>query len=96
MCKALARELAPQGVRVNALCPSDIDAPMLDFQADRYGNGDPAAYFQRLMAHYPQAVQARFLSPAEVAQHVVWLPSPACAGVTVASVMLDFGLTAGY
>jgi enoyl-[acyl-carrier-protein] reductase (NADH) len=31
-----------------------------------------------------------------VAQHVVWLLSPACAAVTGASVMLDFGLTAGY
>ena len=96
MCKALARELAPHGVRVNALCPSDIASPMLDFQAQRYGEGDPNAYFRRLMAHYPQAAQSRFLSPAEVAQHVVWLLSPACAGVTGTSVMLDFGLTAGY
>ncbi|MBQ0958574.1 SDR family oxidoreductase [Ideonella sp. 4Y11] len=96
MSKALARELAPQGVRVNALCPSDIASPMLDFQAQRYGEGDPDAYHRRLLAHYPQAEAARFLSPQEVAQHAVWLLSPACAGVTGAAVMLDFGLTAGY
>lgn len=96
MSKALARELAPQGVRVNALCPSDIASPMLDFQAERYGDGDPAAYHHRLLAHYPQAESARFLTPEEVAQHAVWLLSPACAGVTGAAVMLDFGLTAGY
>lgn len=96
MSKALARELAPHGVRVNALCPSDIASPMLEFQADRYGGSDPASYLRRLLAHYPQGAQARFLSPSEVAQHVVWLLSPACAGVTGASVMLDFGLTAGY
>lgn len=96
MSKALARELAPQGVRVNALCPSDIASPMLDFQAARYGDGDPGAYHRRLLAHYPQGDAARFLTPLEVAQHVVWLLSPACAGVTGAAVMLDFGLTAGY
>lgn len=96
LTKALARELAPSGVRVNALCPSDIQSPMLAFQAERYGGGDPDAYFRRLLSHYPQEDRARFLQPAEVAQQVVWLLSDACAGVTGANVMLDFGLTAGY
>ena len=96
MSKALARELAPSGIRVNALCPSDIFSPMLEFQAARYGDGDPEGYYRRLMAHYPQQDKARFLTPSEVADHVLWLLSPACAGVTGANVMLDFGLTAGY
>lgn len=96
LTRSLARELAPHGVRVNALCPSDIQSPMLDFQARRYGAGDQDAYLRRLLAHYPQGEHARFLTPLEVAQHVVWLLSPACAGVTGAQVMLDFGLTAGY
>jgi len=96
LSKALARELAPQGVRVNALCPSDILSPMLEFQAQRFGDGDPEGYFRRLLDRYPQGAQARFLSPEEVAQHVVWLLSPACAGMTGAQVLLDFGLNAGY
>lgn len=96
LTKALARELASDGVRVNALCPSDILSPMLHFQAERYGDGDPEAYLQKLLTHYPQGQNARFLSPQEVAQHVVWLLSSACEGVTGAQVMLDFGLTAGY
>lgn len=96
LTRALARELAPHGVRVNALCPSDIQSPMLEFQARRYGGDDQEAYLRRLLAHYPQGEHARFLTPLEVAQHVVWLLSPACAGVTGAQVMLDFGLTAGY
>lgn len=69
---------------------------MLEFQADRYGGGDPASYLRRLMAHYPQGAQTRFLSPDEVAQNVVCLHSPVCSGVTGASVMLDVGLPAGY
>lgn len=96
LTKALARELAPKGVRVNALCPSDIASPMLDHQAAAYGNGDPAGYFARLLSHYPQGGKARFLTPDEVAQNVAFLLSPAAAGITGAAVMLDFGLTAGY
>jgi NAD(P)-dependent dehydrogenase (short-subunit alcohol dehydrogenase family) len=96
MTKALARELAPKGIRVNALCPSDIASPMLAFQAEAYGEGDPKGYFARLLAHYPQGEEARFLSPDEVAQNVAFLLSPAAAGITGAAVMLDFGLTAGY
>jgi NAD(P)-dependent dehydrogenase (short-subunit alcohol dehydrogenase family) len=96
MTKALARELAPQGIRVNALCPSDIASPMLDYQAQTYGAGDPAGYHARLLAHYPQGAAARFLTPDEVAQNVAFLLSPAAAGITGAAIMLDFGLTAGY
>ena len=96
MTKALARELAPKGIRVNALGPSDIASPMLDHQAAAYGAGDPQGYFARLLAHYPQGERARFLSPDEVAQNVAFLLSPAAAGITGAAVMLDFGLTAGY
>lgn len=96
MTRALARELAPQGVRVNALCPSDIASPMLRFQAERYGGGDPEGYYARLLALYPQGAQARFLTPEEVAENVAFLLSPAAGGMTGAAVMLDFGLTAGY
>lgn len=96
MTRALARELAPKGIRVNALCPSDIASPMLERQATVYGADDPQGYFARLLANYPQGRMARFLSPDEVAQNVAFLLSPAAAGITGAAVMLDFGLTAGY
>ena len=96
MSKALALELAPFGVRVNALCPSDIMSPMLQFQADRYGNGEPAAYYAGLLAHYPQREAARFITPDEVAAYITFLLSPAAAAVSGASAALDFGLTAGY
>ena len=96
MVRALARELAPKGIRVNALCPSDIDSPMLAHQAARFGDGDPQAYLSRLRSHYPQGEASRFLTTEEIAAQVAFLLSPASAGVTGASVMVDFGLTAGY
>jgi NAD(P)-dependent dehydrogenase (short-subunit alcohol dehydrogenase family) len=96
LSKSLALELAPHGVRVNALCPADIMSPMLQRQADVYGANDPSAYFRSLLAHYPQGAAARFIGTDEVAHHVAFLLSPAAAAVTGASVMLDFGLSAGY
>ena len=96
LSKSLAIELAPFGVRVNALCPSDIMSPMLQYQADTYGGGDPEGYLKNLLAHYPQGLNARFIQCEEVAQQVAFLLSPAAQAVTGAAVMMDFGLTAGY
>lgn len=96
LSKALALELAPFGVRVNALCPSDIMSPMLQSQADTYGGGDPQGYLKHLLSHYPQGEQSRFIQPEEVAQQVAFLLSPAAEAVTGASVMMDFGVTSGY
>ena len=96
MSKSLALELAPFGVRVNALCPSDINSPMLQYQAERYGNGNISEYFQNLLNHYPQGKNARFIEPHEVASYIAYLLSPAAEPITGAAVMLDFGVTAGY
>jgi NAD(P)-dependent dehydrogenase (short-subunit alcohol dehydrogenase family) len=96
LTRALAIELAPFGVRVNAVCPSDIMSPMLEHQANTYGGGDPTGYLRNLLSHYPQGEHSRFIEPGEVAQQVAWLLSPAAAAVTGAAVMMDFGITAGY
>lgn len=96
MSKALALELAPFGVRVNTLCPSDIMSPMLQYQAERYGNGDIQGYFQNLLSHYPQGNHSRFIEPREVAHYVAYLLSPMAEAITGATVMMDFGVTAGY
>jgi NAD(P)-dependent dehydrogenase (short-subunit alcohol dehydrogenase family) len=94
--KALALELASDLVRVNAVCPADIMTPMLQYQADTYGGGDPEGYFKRLLASYPQGQKARFITPEEVAELIFYLASPAAAPITGANISIDFGTSAGY
>jgi NAD(P)-dependent dehydrogenase (short-subunit alcohol dehydrogenase family) len=93
--KALALELAPRGVRVNAICPSDIDTPMLEYQAATYGKGDPAAYLGALLSLYPQGERSRFIKADEVASLIVYLAQPEAAPITGACLSIDFGSTAG-
>jgi NAD(P)-dependent dehydrogenase (short-subunit alcohol dehydrogenase family) len=95
LTKALALELAPKGVRVNAVCPGDVDSPMLQGQATVFGFGDPDGYLQKLLSGYPQGAGARFVQPSEVAELVWFLCQPTSAAITGANISIDFGLSAG-
>jgi NAD(P)-dependent dehydrogenase (short-subunit alcohol dehydrogenase family) len=94
--KALALELAPQGVRVNSVCPADVDTPMLAGQARDFGGGDEQAYLDRLLTTLPQAGRARFIRPDEVASLVWFLASEEAAPITGVAMPLEWGVTAGY
>jgi NAD(P)-dependent dehydrogenase (short-subunit alcohol dehydrogenase family) len=96
LTRSLALELAPKGVRVNAVCPNDVDTPMLAGQARDYGGGDPEAYLDRLLAAYPQKQRARFIRPEEIAALISYLASAEAAPITGANIPIDFGSTAGY
>jgi NAD(P)-dependent dehydrogenase (short-subunit alcohol dehydrogenase family) len=95
LTRALALELAPRGVRVNAVCPCDVDTPMLRYQAETYGDRNPESYRRRLLDQYPQGERARFLHPDEVAELIFFLAQPAASGITGANLSIDFGLSAG-
>jgi NAD(P)-dependent dehydrogenase (short-subunit alcohol dehydrogenase family) len=96
LTKALAMELAPRGVRVNAVCPNDVETPMLEGQARDYGGDDPQGYLDALLAKYPQGEHSRFIRPEEIAALVAYLASPEAAPITGACIPIDFGSTAGY
>jgi NAD(P)-dependent dehydrogenase (short-subunit alcohol dehydrogenase family) len=95
LSKALAVELAERGIRVNAVCPGDVDSPMIRYQAEAFGGADPDGYLAKLLEAYPQR-QPRFIRPDEVAELIAYLCSERAAPITGAAISIDFGLTAGY
>ena len=94
--RSLALELAPLGVRVNSVCPADVDTPMLAGQARDHGGGDPEGYLSALLATLPQRDRARFIRPDEIAALVVFLASSEATPITGACIPIEWGVTAGY
>jgi NAD(P)-dependent dehydrogenase (short-subunit alcohol dehydrogenase family) len=90
LTRALAIELAPIGVRVNALCPGTMDTELM--QECAAASADPAAYYEAFAAYHPLR---RLASPEEVADFVLGLASPAAGFMTGAAIALDGGSTAG-
>jgi NAD(P)-dependent dehydrogenase (short-subunit alcohol dehydrogenase family) len=79
---ALAEELAPLGIRANAVAPGDVDTPM--------GHSDPAMT-AALIARTPLG---RMAQPAEVAAACVYLASPLAAYITGTTLHVDGGFLA--
>jgi NAD(P)-dependent dehydrogenase (short-subunit alcohol dehydrogenase family) len=84
LTKALAVELAPDGIRVNCVCPGGVDTPLLS-QAVFPADAD-AGLLGRLMGPLPGLARAE-----DVADAVAWLASPAAATVTGVALPMDGG-----
>jgi NAD(P)-dependent dehydrogenase (short-subunit alcohol dehydrogenase family) len=95
LTKALAVELAPRGIRAVAICPGDVETPMLSYQASAFGGGNPKGYLENLRTKYPQGAQARFIQPEEIGELVYMACSPRLGALTGAAISFDFALTAG-
>lgn len=90
LTKAMAIELAADGVRANALCPGTMDTELMrDCAQD---SGDPAAYYAAFNRYHPVG---RLASPDEIAAFVLCLLSPAAAFMTGSAVAIDGGSSAG-
>lgn len=80
----LALDLAPHGIRVNSVCPSWVETPMID----AIGGSE------KLRDMINDAVPlGRIAQPEEVADVVVFLCSPQASYVTGNSWMVDGGLS---
>jgi 2,3-dihydro-2,3-dihydroxybenzoate dehydrogenase len=90
MTKALALDHAREGIRVNAVCPSECDTPMLE--------GEFRARGIDLEEGRRQAAEAiplgRIGTPEEVAKLVAYLASEEAGFITGAAVPIDGGTTA--
>lgn len=86
LTRALGVEWASRGVRVNAVAPGYVDTPMVE-QAIADGLLD----VEELAARTPLG---RAASPAEVADAIVWLASPAACYITGQTLVVDGGYLA--
>ncbi len=94
LTKALAVELLKRNIRVNAVCPGEVDTPMLDKYIEERGI-NKKDYLAQTLEHYP-AGTGRFIKPEEVADAIVFLASPKNKAINGACFSIDFGLTSGY
>ncbi len=88
--RALALELAPKGVRVNAVAPGDIATPMVEAQLAASSLPRKEA-LREMAAVYPLG---RIGRPEEVAALITYLASEKAAFITGAVYGIDGGLTA--
>ena len=91
MTKALALELAPDGIRVNCVCPAGVDTPLLRTWAATLP--DPEAV---LRSQADMHLLKRLATAEEIASAIAFLASPASSFVTGTILPVEGGATLGY
>jgi NAD(P)-dependent dehydrogenase (short-subunit alcohol dehydrogenase family) len=84
LTRQMAVELAPDGIRVNCVCPGVVDTPMLRLM------DDPAAGKRYLREAVPLG---RMATPDEIARVIAFLASDDASYITGAAVPVDGGST---
>ena len=92
LTKSLALRFAPDGIRVNVICPGLADTPM---QAGFTGrSGDPAEAQANLARYLTTVPMGRLCRPEEAAHAALWLASDEASFVTGVALPVDGGFTA--
>ena len=91
LTKALALELAPDGIRVNCVCPAGVDTPLMRSWAATLP--DPAAVLRDQAAMH---LTNRLATSDEIAAAIAFLASPSASFITGVALPVEGGATLGY
>ncbi len=90
LTKAMAKDHARDGLRVNAVCPGDVDTPMLAAEAEKQGI-ELEAFLEESAEASPNG---RVATPEEVASITLFLASDAASHINGAAIPIDGGASA--
>lgn len=86
LTRAMAIDHGQHNIRVNCVCPGDVDTPMLHSECSQLGEDEQA--FLREAANRPIA---RVGTPEDIANAVLFLASPMSSWITGAALVVDGG-----
>lgn len=90
LTRSMSVDLAPRGVRVNAICPGTVYTPLMEPMLRARGQGDLAAGLALTVAKYPIG---RLGTPEEIAGVALFLASDDSSFLTGSVVTADGGMT---
>ena len=87
--QSFAAEIADFGCRANAVCPGNVDTPMLHSLASQLA-ARAGITPENMVAQLAEATAfRRLLTPAEVASACMWLLSPAASAISGQAIVVD-------
>jgi NAD(P)-dependent dehydrogenase (short-subunit alcohol dehydrogenase family) len=95
LVESFAAELSAAGIRVNAICPGNVDSPLLHAVAGDVAARESVSTAEMLERFAHAGAARRLVTPEEVAGVAVWLASPLASGVTGSSLRVDAGQLVG-
>jgi NAD(P)-dependent dehydrogenase (short-subunit alcohol dehydrogenase family) len=90
LTRSMSVDLAPHGVRVNAICPGTVYTPLMEPMLRARGAGDLAAGLALTVAKYPIG---RLGTPEEIAAVALFLAGDASSFLTGSVITADGGMT---
>jgi meso-butanediol dehydrogenase/(S,S)-butanediol dehydrogenase/diacetyl reductase len=89
LTKSLALELAPDRIRVNAVCPGTVDTPIVSHVASIFPDDLDPRVMDRLMMMLP----GKAIAPGEIGSAIVYLASPNARMITGSIFAFDGGMS---